>query len=124
MLDTHTGEERNDLRVVRIAFARTDPFFLVYLRAMEELACDPELTHDARRVLLLMLSRLDYRNQITLTQSEAGAILKMNKSQVSRAVRALTEQQYIRREGRRGKCLQYRLGAWVGWRGRREDRPA
>jgi len=54
----------------------------------EELA-KSDLTGEAFRVLLLMMSRMNYENAITMSQKEIAETLTMKKQNVSRAIKSL-----------------------------------
>ena len=56
--------------------------------AFEELAKDREITNEPRRVLDYMFSKLDFENFIQLSQKEIIEILGINKSNVSKAIKA------------------------------------
>jgi DNA-binding MarR family transcriptional regulator len=82
------------------------------------------LTHDARRVLLLMLGRMEYENHIRMSQSDIAKLLGVDKSRVSRAVRLLEKHDIIERSDEKvGRTIFYRLDHGFGWKGRIRNRP-
>ena len=85
--------------------------------ALELLATDRELTGENYRVLLLLLSRLDFENWIQVTQSEIAEKLQMKKQNVSRAILLLEEKGIILRGSKIGRSYAFRLNPYFGWKG-------
>ncbi len=86
--------------------------------ALELLATDKELTGENYRVLLLLLSRLDFENWIQITQSEIVERLDMKKQNVSRAMLLLREKGIILRGPKIGRSYAFRLNPYYGWKGK------
>lgn len=57
--------------------------------ALELLATDKDLKGEAYKILLLLLSRLDFENWIQISQQEIADTLDMKKQNVSRAISLL-----------------------------------
>jgi predicted transcriptional regulator len=72
---------------------------------------------DARRVLDILLARLDFENWIHLPQSEIAAMLNMQRSHVSRAMRDLEKVGVILRGPKVGRSITYRINPNFGWKG-------
>lgn len=120
VVDQATGEVLEGVLplMIRPKASRVKPFFLVVQEGLERIALDDELTHDARRVILLMMANLDYQNGITVSQQRVSSALAMHKSRVSRAVRILLSRGMLERDGRQGRHARYRLPPSMGWKGK------
>lgn len=86
--------------------------------ALEELATDKDLTGENYRVLLLLLSRLDFENWIQISQSEIVEKLDMKKQNVSRAILLLEEKGILLRGPKVGRSYAFRLNPHYGWKGK------
>ena len=86
--------------------------------ALELLATDKDLTGENYRVLLLLLSRLDFENWIQITQSDIVKTLDMKKQNVSRAMLLLEEKGIILRGPKVGRSYAFRLNPYYGWKGK------
>ena len=86
--------------------------------ALELLATDKDLTGENYRVLLLLLSRLDFENWIQITQSEIVEKLDMKKQNVSRAILLLEEKGILLRGPKIGRSYAFRLNPYYGWKGK------
>lgn len=86
--------------------------------ALELLATDKELTGENYRVLLLLLSRLDFENWIQIAQSEIGEKLDMKKQNVSRAISLLESKGILLRGPKVGRSYAFRLNPYFGWKGK------
>ena len=85
--------------------------------ALRLLAIDKELKGETYRVLLLLLSLLDFENWIQVTQKEISETLEMRKSQVSRAVNVLEEKGIVLKGPKVGRSYAFRLNPHFGWKG-------
>ena len=85
-------------------------------QALELLATDKDLTGENYRVLLLLLSRLDFENWIQVTQSEITEKLQMKKQNVSRAISLLEKKGIILRGAKIGRSYAFRLNPYFGWK--------
>ncbi|MGB5592710.1 MAG: helix-turn-helix domain-containing protein [Crocosphaera sp.] len=86
--------------------------------ALELLATDKELTGENYRVLLILLSKLDFENWIQITQTEISEKLDMKKQNVSRAILLLEEKKIILRGPKIGRTYAFRLNPYYGWKGK------
>ena len=86
--------------------------------ALELLATDKELTGENYRVLLLLLSRLDFENWIQITQSEIAEKLHLKKQNVSRAISLLNSKGILLRGPKVGRSYAFRLNPYFGWKGK------
>lgn len=76
-----------------------------------------ELSHEQTRVLMILLSELDYENYIQVAQVDIAAKLKMQKTNVSRAMKNLMQMDVILEGPRIGRSKTYRLNPKFGWKG-------
>jgi DNA-binding transcriptional ArsR family regulator len=86
--------------------------------ALELLATDKDLKGETYRVLLLLLSRLDFENWIQVTQNEISEKLETKKPNVSRAISVLEEKGIILRGPKVGRSYAFRLNPYYGWKGK------
>ena len=68
-----------------------------------------ELNHDQMRVLMALLAELDYENYIQVAQMDIADALKMQKTNVSRAVKNLIDFGIILEGPKIGRSKTYRL---------------
>lgn len=124
MVNTQTGEVVDALPVLVPRRRKMgQPFFMAMQRGLRDLATDPDLTHDARRVLLYMLSKMEYDNHIRVGQAEIARVLGIDKSRVSRAVKILDTRKVLISPTKIGRSTVYRLDAFYGWKGKARDLP-
>ena len=76
-----------------------------------------ELNHEQMRVLMALLAELDYENYIQVAQTDISIALKMQKANVSRAIKNLLEFGIILEGPRIGRSKTYRLNPQFGWKG-------
>lgn len=86
--------------------------------ALELLATDKDLKGETYRVLLLLLSRLDFENWIQVTQTEISEKLEMKKPNVSKAISILEDKSIILRGPKIGRTYAFRLNPYYGWKGK------
>lgn len=86
-----------------------------FQEGFEALACE-DLTPSSYKVLLLLLSKLDFENWIHLSQIEIGEKLKIAPSNISRAMAALKRKEIILIARYKGvRCMK--LNPCFGWKG-------
>ena len=76
-----------------------------------------ELNHEQMRVLMALLAELDYENYIQVAQTDISIALKMQKANVSRAIKNLLEFGIILEGPRIGRSKTYRRNPQFGWKG-------
>lgn len=86
--------------------------------SIEALARDKELAGRPTRVLLYLLSRLDFENFIAVPQKNIAEQLELHKSDVSKAVRLLIRKGILIEGPRAGGALALRLNPHWGWKGK------
>ncbi|MES2283395.1 MAG: hypothetical protein V4542_18420 [Pseudomonadota bacterium] len=114
MIDTNTGEMLDDGVTIHIPRKlRIKGFFMANQQGFEELA-KSKLKGESFRVLLLMISRMDYENAISIRPTEIAEILKMHKQNVSRALKSLRTAGVFERESEH----VVHLATEFGWKGK------
>lgn len=86
--------------------------------ALEALAADKELAGRPTRVLIYLLSRLDFENFIAVPQTEIAIALDLHKANVSRSIRLLISKGILIEGPRAGGALALRLNPHWGWKGK------
>ena len=76
-----------------------------------------ELSHEQTKVLMILLSDLDYENYIQVAQVDIAQKLKMQKTNVSRAMKNLMMMEIILEGPKIGRSKTYRLNPQFGWKG-------
>lgn len=92
-------------------------WFMGFQEAFEGLAKDAELAGQPTRVLLFLLSRLDWENFISFSQKDIAEKLQIRREAVSRAVKLLREKGLLEAGPTVGTVRTYRLNAGYAWRG-------
>ncbi|WP_053104205.1 replication/maintenance protein RepL [Bacillus sp. FJAT-27231] len=78
---------------------------------------DANLPNEQYRVLMKLLARLDFENYLRVTQSEIAKELNMKQPNVAKAIKALLEQDIIRKGPKVGNSNTYRLNPYIGHKG-------
>ncbi len=76
-----------------------------------------DLGDQARRVLFVILGKLDFENYILISQSEISETLKMHRSDVSKAISKLEAEGVLIRGPKAGRSSTFRLNPSFGWKG-------
>ena len=76
-----------------------------------------DLGDQARRVLFVILGKLDFENFILVSQSEIAETIAMHRSDVSKAMAKLEAQGIIIRGPKAGRSATFRLNPSFGWKG-------
>lgn len=86
--------------------------------ALEILASDKDLKGETYRVLLFLLSRLDFENWIQITQTEIAEKLGMHKQDVNKAIKLLEKKEIVLKGKKIGRSYAFRLNPYFGWKGK------
>jgi hypothetical protein len=114
IIDTESGEVLDDGRMIYVPQRmRIKGFFMANQVGFEMLA-KSNLTCEGYRVLMLMMSRMEYENAITISQKEIAEALNMKKQNVSRAIKSLRSQGVF--EGSSNSAIH--LATELGWKGK------
>jgi len=96
----------------------TKGWIMVSQEALEILASDSELSKDAYKVLIFLMSKLDFENWIYITQREIAKRIKIDKSNVSKAINLLLSKTILLKGPSIGKSYGLRLNPFFGWKGK------
>ena len=122
-VDADTGERLEGVTVLvsgkKSAFTRlyARRWFVVSQDPMAMLAADKEMTLEPHRVLLYLMSRLDFDNYIYVTQADIAEFLGIKKPNVSRAIKLLERKEIILRGPKLGNSHGWRLNPDYGYKG-------
>lgn len=118
-VDVETGEVVEGLPVyVRAKVRWHEDFFMAIQRSFEQLAKEPRMTFEARRVLDFCLARMGFENHIHIPQQEIAEELGMRQPHVSRAFKLLVEIGILLEGPKIGRSKSYRLNSRYGWKGK------
>jgi hypothetical protein len=92
-------------------------WFMSSREACASLAKDSELTIRTHKVLLYLLSRLDFENWIQVSQKEIADELGLYRSNVSTEINLLLKKKIILRGHKIGHSYVFRLNPYYAWRG-------
>lgn len=115
LLDRDTGEviDEGNLVYVPRKIRMKEGWFMAMQDGLEMLAKEP-VRGESMRVLLYLMSKMDYENFIRPTIGEIAEALGMKKQNASRAIRELRERQIVID----GPHESMRLESSYGWRGK------
>lgn len=122
-VDADTGERVEGVAVLvggkKSAFTKIygRRWFVVSQEPMAMLAADKDMTLEPHRVLLYLMSRLDFDNFIYVTQAEISDYLGIKKPNVSRAMKLLERKGLILRGPKLGHSHAWRLNPDYGYKG-------
>lgn len=115
-----TGEKKEGY-FVYIAYPKPkitgNRWMMTFQDSLAIIAKDRELNWQAMRVLMLVLSELDFENYINIKQVEIAKELEMQKTHVSTAMRLLVEKEIILKV-KEGATTGYKLNPHYGWKGK------
>lgn len=93
-------------------------WFMFFQNACEKLALDKSLSGESFRVLMYLLSNLDFENYIIIQQVEIAEKLDMKRANVSRAIKQLTDKEILIKGPKLGRTYSYKLNSTYGWKGK------
>ena len=93
--------------------------YIVTFQAGLRYIAEMDLTGEQSRVLMYLLSKLDYDNYIRISQTEIADDLHMQKPNVSRAMKRLVERDIVITGPLAGRSRTYRLNPRIAHRGAR-----
>lgn len=98
------------------------PVHVSYLVLFQEIllrfVCDPSFNRSTLRVFMFLIGKIDYGNKINKSQVQISEELKMQPSQVSKAIKLLIEKKVIILSK---KERVFYLNPKLGWRGSIEN---
>lgn len=118
-IDLDTGEIFPEIPVI---FNRAPSigknWYMQFQNALDSWATDRELWGRPRAILDFLLSRMDYENYVNVQQKEIAEKLKIDKSNVSRAISKLIQKDIILPGPKSGTMRSYKLNENYGWKGK------
>ena len=99
---------------------RNTRWMMTFQDSLKLIAMDEDLTGQTFRVLMLLMSHLEFENYITIKQVEVAKELKMYKQDVSKAVKMLVDKSIILKV-KEGTTTGYKLNPYYGWKGKVEN---
>lgn len=119
MIDLDTGEILDGIPVyVQAKVKWKENFFMGIQEAFLALARDEEIRGRTRSVLDYLFGNLGFENYICVQQKEISQELKIDKSDVSKAIKILIKKEIILPGPKLGRTTSYRLNSNYGWKGK------
>lgn len=117
-VDSHTGEQIEGY--IAVLQPKTKNGFTRHFTMNQEALDIISENFDGAeiRVLLKLLKYLDYENLIQIQQIEIAQELKMDKSNLHRAIKTLIDFGVILKGPKIGRSCSYRLNPNFGWKGK------
>lgn len=115
LLDSDTGEVIDDGQVIYVPrrIKMKEDWFMAMQSGLEMLA-RKKLRGESMRVLLYLMSQMEFENYMRPTLNEIAENLEMQRGNVSRAIRELKEKGVLIN----GEHESVRLESSYGWRGK------
>lgn len=114
IFNPETGEYRPAVTLIRRGWDGPK-FFMGFQDAFIELA-KKKLPAGAKNILLLILGKIDYENELKLSQAEIAKLLGMRKQNVSRAITQLVKAGVLQPQDPK-RHTRIRLNNRYAWRG-------
>ena len=116
-VDTSTGEEVGSF--VAVIRPKQKSSFQRHLTMNQAalMSVANDLNHEQTRVLLALLTYLDYENYIQVSQSQLCKDLNLLKQNASRAIKGLIQYEIILEGPKLGRSRSFRLNPNFGWKG-------
>ena len=119
-----TGEKKEGY-FVYIAYPKPkitgNRWMMTFQDSLAKIATDDDMTGQALKVMLLLMSELEFENYITIKQVTIAEKLKIYKSDVSKAMRLLVDKGIILKI-KEGTTTGYKLNPHYGWKGQVSNR--
>ncbi|MDD5503571.1 MAG: winged helix-turn-helix domain-containing protein [Candidatus Thermoplasmatota archaeon] len=115
-----TGEKKEGY-FVYVAYPKPkitgNRWMMTFQDSLAIIATDDDMTGQTLKVLLLLMSELEFENYITIKQVAVAEKLKMHKPDVSKAMRILVNKGIILKV-KEGTTTGYKLNPHYGWKGK------
>jgi hypothetical protein len=99
-------------------------FIVMYVKALEAAALDPEFGEQSLRMLIYCATKLEMNNQwVMFNQSDLATELRMCRQNVNRAISFLVKKGVLLQGPRTGRGYAYTLNCGLAWKGNTVDRP-
>jgi len=114
-----TGEKKEGY-FVYIAYPKPkivgNRWIMTFQDSLKMIATDDDMTGQTLRVLVFLMSTLEFENYITIKQITIADELKIDKTNVSKAMRLLVDKGIILKV-KEGTTTAYKLNPEYGWKG-------
>ncbi len=118
-VDANTGEVlRGCMVYIPYRPRHTERFFMAFQDGLIEIAKDGELTLEHKNVLFYLFGQLSFENYLHISQKDIAEALKIDKANVSKAMKLLIAKGIILDGPKVGRMKSYRLSPDLGWKGR------
>ncbi len=117
-VDVQTGEVLEGTFVYVPNRQRVKGWFMAFQDPFEALVTSQNLNHTQLRVLLYMMSKLDFENYVHVPQVTIAKALKVAPPNVSAAVAALLDKGIVLAGPKVMRARTFRLSPDLGWKGR------
>ena len=123
IVNTKTGEVKEGY-FVYIAYPkakiRNTRWMMTFQDSLEIIATDEDMTGQTLKVMLLLMGNLEFENYITIKQVSIAEKLKIDKADVSKAMKLLVDKSIILKV-KEGTTTGYKLNPTYGWKGKVEN---
>jgi len=118
-VDLDTGEMIEEGFIAYIAPKRQNGFgrWIAMGQDMMEVVAKSSLTGNDLKVLMLLLSRLDYENLLVINQSELAESIGIARQHFGRSMTKLTNEGILLKGPKIGVSRSFRLNPTYGWKG-------
>ncbi len=114
IVDTETGEMLDNGRMIYAPpKMRIEGFFMANQTGFAELA-KKDLNGEAFKLLMLLMSRMDFENAVWITRKEICEVMNMQRQNVSRAMKSLRAAGVFEEE----TAFVLHLAIDLGWKGK------
>ena len=93
-------------------------FFMTFQDAVLQVSQDREITGEMLRVWLNLLGRMSFENWVAVPQKEISDSLGIDRTRVSRSIKALMEKGLILKGPKMGRTSAYKLNSKYAWKGK------
>jgi predicted transcriptional regulator len=123
-INQKTGEKK-DGYFVYIAYPKPkitgNRWVMTFQDSLEIIATDEDMTGQTLKVMLLLMGNLEFENYITIKQVTIAEKLKIDKADVSKAMKLLVAKGIILKV-KEGTTTGYKLNPHYGWKGKVSNR--
>lgn len=97
-------------------------WFMGFQTAFKEVAKDKSLSGESKNVLIYLLGTMDFENFLGIEQKIVAEELGMKQSNVSRAMKELSEHGILEQGPKFGKFKTYKINLFYAWKGKAVNR--
>ncbi len=123
-IDIITGEQLEGMAVLippKSSPYDRDKWFPISQGALEQIAIDGEIKGQTYRVLMFLLSQMEYENWIIIHQPSVAERLGVTRQRVTEGIKTLLEKKILIRGEKTGRAYKYRLNPYFGWKGNKKN---